>query len=80
MTNQRRDLWIQDGKMVVHPEKLRSMKERIRARMTPNGLAALRDSVIDEELECFVEELVVDEIADEMRVQVRAQLQGMIKC
>ena len=75
----RTDVIISDDMIVVHPDKLKTTKARMRARIQENGLNALRDSVIDEELERFAEELAINELAEEMRIEIRRKLEAGVR-
>jgi hypothetical protein len=70
----RTDLKIERGKITIHPRKLEAMKREARARIGSDGRATLRDAVLDEELESFVDLLMVQEIEDEMRSEIRSML------
>jgi hypothetical protein len=66
----REDLQIDKGTITIHPDKLSAMKKEALADITPDAIGRIRDTVIDEELEMFVEELVYSEVADRMRAEV----------
>jgi hypothetical protein len=70
----RQDIEIHHSTITVHPDKLSAMKKEALADITPDAIGRIRDTVIDEELEMFVEDLVYSEIADSMRAEVRAML------
>jgi hypothetical protein len=70
----RQDLEIHRGTITVHPEKLSAMKAKALADITPDAIGRIHGTVIDEELEMFVEELVYAEIADSLRAEVRSML------
>jgi hypothetical protein len=75
----RTDLRIERGKITIHPKKLEAMKKEARARIGPNGRAILREAIVDEELESYVEQLVIEEIENELRSEVRSMLAEGVK-
>jgi hypothetical protein len=70
----RTDLKIQDGRITVHPTKLKELIEEARAKITPAGIEALKEAVIDEELEAHIDHLVAQEIEEQLRTEIRAML------
>jgi len=70
----RKDVTVSDGKMTIHPAKIGEMKKRIREDLKSRPLTALRDEVIDQELKYCIEEVVLDEIAAEMRPEIRRMI------
>jgi hypothetical protein len=76
---QRTDLKIQDGRIIVHPLKLKALKKEARSRITSDGLTALQEAIVDEELDGYVDLIVMREIAEEMRIEIRAMLEKGLK-
>ncbi|MFL6353558.1 MAG: hypothetical protein ACJ74Z_17140 [Bryobacteraceae bacterium] len=70
----RTDVKIERGKITIHPKKLAALKKDARARIGPDGRAILREAIVDEELEMYVEQLVIEEIENELRAEVRSML------
>jgi hypothetical protein len=75
----RTDLKIEGGRIIVHPTKMKELKKEARSRISADGLAALRDSLIDEQLELHFDEVVAAEIAEEMRIEIRAMIANGVK-
>ena len=71
---QRTDLKVERGKITIHPRKLAALKKEARAQIGPDGRAVLRDAIVDEEIEMYVEEIVIEEIEGELRAEVRSML------
>ena len=46
------------------------LKKEARSRISADDLAALRDSVVDEQLEVHFDEIVAAELAEEMRIEL----------
>jgi len=63
-----------DGNILVHPEKARSMKARIREELS-GGLHNLQDDVIDEMLEEWLTDVVIEEACQEFRSLIRNKFQ-----
>jgi hypothetical protein len=76
---QRTDLRIEGGRIIVHPTKVKELKKEARSRISADDLAALRDSVIDEQLELHFNEIVAAEIAEEMRAEIRSMIAEGVK-
>jgi hypothetical protein len=75
MKHKRKDLSIDEsGKINVNPDKIQSMKERIKQEITPQDMERLLDQIIDEELEYRVYDIVLDEISEKLRGDVRRML------
>ena len=70
----RTDLKIEPGKITIHPRKLAALKKEARARIGSDGRAILRDAIVDEEIEMYVEQIVVEEIENELRTEVRSMI------
>jgi hypothetical protein len=75
----RSDLKIERGKITIHPKKLEALKKEARARIGPDGRAILRDAIVDEELESYVEQLVIEELENELRAEIRSMLAEGVK-
>jgi hypothetical protein len=75
----RTDLRIEGGRIVVHPTKMKELKKEARSRISADDLDALRDCVIDEQLELHFDEIVAAEIAEEMRVEIRSMITKGVK-
>lgn len=75
----RTDTKIEGDKITIHPKKLESLKKAAKARIGSDGRAILRDAVIDEEIEKWVELRVIEEIEDELRAEVRRMLAEAVK-
>jgi hypothetical protein len=83
-TVNKKDTTLANGDVAINPTRLAArlttMKARVTASLlTPSGIARLRDSVEDEELEKIeaneVTDLVIQEFCDEvLRPEVRRQL------
>jgi hypothetical protein len=76
---QRTDLRIEGGRIIVHPTKVKELKKEARSRISTDGLAALRDSIVDEQLELHFDEIVAAELAEEMRIEIRSMLAKGLK-
>jgi hypothetical protein len=70
----RTDLKIEGGRIIVHPTKIKELKKEARSRISADDIDALRDSVIDEQLELHFDEVVAAELAEEMRAEIRAMI------
>jgi hypothetical protein len=70
---------IQDDRIIVHPTKLKELKKEARSRIDADGLALLRECVIDEQLELYMDELIAAEIAEELRIEIRSMLAKGLK-
>jgi hypothetical protein len=75
----RTDLKVKGGRIIVHPTRMKELKKEARSRISVDDLAALRDSVIDEQLEAHFDEIVAAETAEEMRIEIRSMLAGGLK-
>jgi hypothetical protein len=75
----RTDINIERGKITIHPKKLEAMKKEAQARIGSDSRAILRDAILDEELETYVEQLVIGEIEGELRAEVRSLIAEGIK-
>lgn len=71
---QRTDLEFRDGRIILHPTKIKELKKQARSRISADGLAALRDSIVDELLELHFDEIVAAEIAEEIRTEIKSML------
>jgi hypothetical protein len=76
---QRTDLRIEGGRIIVHPTKMTELKKEARSRISADDLAALRDSVVHEQLEVHFDEIVAAELAEEMRIEIRSMLAKGLK-
>lgn len=75
----RTDIKIERGKIIIHPKDLETMKKAPRAKFGAAALDALRECVLDAELEAWVEEIVAAAIAEEMRAEIRSMLLEGVK-
>jgi hypothetical protein len=75
MHMQRTDITFENGGISPHPDVLEDLKAESRSRITRDGLKALLETVIDEQLEAFADDLVIEEITDQMSVIVRGMLE-----
>ena len=76
---QRTDLRIEDGRIIVHPTKMKELKKEARSRISADGLAGLREAIVDEELEAHFDGVVAAEIAEEMRIEIRSMISRGVK-
>jgi hypothetical protein len=60
-------------------ERMRVLVSVRDARIGAGGRAILRDAVIDEELEMYVEQLVIEEVGNEIRAEVRSMIAEGVK-
>lgn len=51
---QRTDLRIEGGRIIVHPLRLKALKKEARARINDDGREALREAIIDEQLDLYI--------------------------
>jgi hypothetical protein len=75
----RTDIKVERGKITIHPKNLEALKREARARIGADGRAILRDAIVDEEMETYVEQLVIEEIEDELRAEVRSMIAEGVK-
>lgn len=75
----RTDLKVEGGRIIVHPTKMKELKKEARSRISPDALAAIRECILDEELQLHFDEIVAAEIAEEMRAEIKSMLAQGVK-
>jgi hypothetical protein len=75
----RTDLKVEGGRIIIQPTKMKELKKEARSRISADDLDGLRDAVLDEQLELHFDEIVAAELAEEMRIEIRAMIAKGVK-